>query len=47
MIKDGEDWHRLQPTKLKNLDSIFQTIELLRSSFKGTMLCVMHIYKLL
>ena len=27
MVKDGEDWHRLQTTKLKNLGQTFQTIQ--------------------
>ena len=27
MVKDGEDWHGLQTTKLKNLGWTFQTVQ--------------------
>ena len=26
MVKDGEDWHGLQTTKMKNLGKTFQTV---------------------
>ena len=34
IVKDGEDWHGLQTTKLKNLDKTFQTVKPWLCSFK-------------
>ena len=34
MVKDGEDLHELQTTKLKNLGSTFQTVQQLLFSFE-------------
>ena len=34
MVKDGEDWHRLQAMKLKNLGWTFQTVQLWLCFFK-------------
>ena len=36
MVKDGEDWHGLQTTKLKSLAKLFKAIEPWHSSFNSS-----------
>ena len=47
MVKDGEDWHGLQTTKLKNLSKTFQTVQPRLCSFKPKPIIVTHSHRCL